>query len=38
LGLKRRNSSDIRFWFNLDAGWVGNTKLLDLASNRIDNK
>lgn len=28
----------VRFWFKLDAGWVGNTKLLDLAGNRIDNK
>jgi hypothetical protein len=28
----------VRFWFKLDAGWVGNTKLLDLAGNRIDDK
>jgi hypothetical protein len=28
----------VRFWFKLDPSWVGNTKLLDLAGNRIDDQ
>jgi hypothetical protein len=28
----------VRFWVKLDPTWVGNTKLLGLAGNRIDNQ